>query len=94
MSATSAVRGNGAVPRETARTKADRYLLEGRVVILEAGRYGIAAHVRGEGAVYVTRYGFGAWTCTCPHPNRSTNCSHVLALKRICAPDIPKERNR
>lgn len=77
------------MPRETVRDKASRYLVEGRVVILEAGRYGCAAHVRGEGAIYVVRW-FGDWTC--PHPNRSTHCSHVLACQRVVAVDLtPKE---
>jgi hypothetical protein len=76
--------------RETVRQKADRYLLENRVTVLEAGKHGCAAQVRSEGAIYVTRYGFGGWTCSCPHPNRSTSCSHVLACKRVLAPDIPR----
>lgn len=77
------------MPRETARTKADRLLLEGRVVILEAGRYGVAARVRGEGHIYTARYGFGTWTCDCPA--RSTACSHLIALRRVVAVD--HERN-
>lgn len=80
------------MPRETIREKADRYLLEGRVHVIEAGHHGIAARVRGEGAIYVTRYGFGRWTCTCPHPNHQTSCSHVLSLKRVCAIDVKEKR--
>lgn len=80
------------MPRESARDKASRYLVEGRVAILEAGRYGIAAHVRGEGHIYVTRW-FGDWSCTCPHPNRSTHCSHVLACQRVVAIDLPERRS-
>jgi len=78
------------MPRETLREKADRYLLEGRVTVIEAGRHGVAARVRGEGACYTTRFSLGAWSCTCPHPNRGTSCSHVLALKRVTAPDLPR----
>lgn len=77
------------MPRETARAKADRLLLEGRVVILEAGRYGIAAHIRGEGHIYTARYGFGSWTCDCPA--RTDQCSHLTALRRVTAVDL--ERN-
>ena len=47
--------------RESAYDKGSRLLAEGRVIVLEAGKYGIAAHVRGEGHLYVTRYGFGSW---------------------------------
>lgn len=76
--------------RENAYDKGSRLLAEGRIVVLECGRYGIAAHVRGEGAVYVTRFGFGSWSCTCP-ALRPT-CSHIAALKRITAVDIREHR--
>ncbi|MFP5256075.1 MAG: hypothetical protein ACLGI8_09525 [Acidimicrobiia bacterium] len=75
--------------RETARTKADRLLIEGRVVILEAGRYGVVARVRGEGVIHTTRYGFGAWTCTCPA--RTDQCSHLIALRRVVAIDLQEK---
>lgn len=74
------------MPRETARAKADRILLEGRLVILEAGRYGVAARIRGEGVIHTARYQFGTWTCTCPV--RSDQCSHLIALRRVVAVDM------
>lgn len=74
------------MPRENARTKADRLLLEGRVVILEAGRYGVVAKVRGEGHVYRTAWQFGAWSCDCPA--RTPNCSHLHALRRVTCVDL------
>jgi hypothetical protein len=74
------------MPRETARSKADRLLLEGRVVILEAGRYGVAARVRGEGRIHTCRYGFGAWSCTCEV--RTDQCSHLIAVRRVVAVDL------
>lgn len=72
--------------RETARSKADRLLLEGRVVIVEAGRYGVVAKVRGEGVIHVARFQFGTWSCTCPA--RTDQCSHLFALKRVVAVDL------
>lgn len=78
------------MPRETARAKADRLLLEGRVVILEAGRYGVMARCRGEGVIHTARYQFGAWSCTCPV--RSDQCSHLIALRRVVAVDIERRR--
>jgi len=74
------------VPRENARTKADRLLLEGRIVIVEAGRYGVAARIRGEGRIHTARYQFGAWSCTCEA--RSDQCSHLIALRRVVAVDL------
>ena len=76
--------------RESAYDKGSRLLAEGRVIVLEAGKYGIAAHVRGEGHLYVTRYGFGSWSCTC-QALRPT-CSHIAALKRITAIDLKDAR--
>ncbi len=63
--------------RENARHRADRLLLEGRVMLLEVGRYGVVAKVRGEGRVHTARY-FGSWSCTCEA--RSDQCSHLHAV--------------
>lgn len=75
------------MPRENARSKADRLLLEGRVVILEAGRYGVMARIRGEGAIHTARFQFGTWDCTCPA--RTDQCSHLIAVRRVVAVDLP-----
>ena len=80
------------MPRETARAKADRLLLEGRVVILEAGRYGVVARVRGEGVIHTTRFQFGAWSCTCPA--RTDQCSHLYAVRRVVAVDLTGRGHR
>lgn len=74
------------MPRETARIKADRLLLEGRLVIVEAGRHGVVARVRGEGAIHDARFQFGAWSCSCPA--RTDACSHLIALRRVVAVDL------
>lgn len=74
------------MPRESARVKADRLLLEGRVVVIEATRYGVIARVRGEGAIHTARFSFGSWNCSCPA--RTDQCSHLIALRRVVAVDL------
>ncbi len=78
------------MPRETARQKADRLLIEGRIVILEASRYGVMARIRGEGVIHTARYQFGSWSCTCEV--RSGQCSHLIALRRVVAVDLKENR--
>lgn len=76
--------------RETARAKADRILLEGRLVILECSRYGVVARCRGEGVIHTCRFSFGEWSCTCPV--RSDQCSHLHAVRRVVAVDLEAHR--
>lgn len=78
------------MPRESAYDKGSRLLAEGRVIVLEASRHGVAARIRGEGHLYLTRWSFGTWSCTCPNPRPT--CSHIAALKRVTAVDIPEAR--
>ena len=78
--------------RETAVSKADRLLLEGRVVIVEVNRQGVVAKVRGEGRVHTTLYSAGAWTCTCEV--RTDACSHLHAVRRVVAVDLTGRRQR
>lgn len=73
--------------RETARDKADRLLIEGRVVIVEVGRDIVLAKVRGEGRIHTCRY-FGSWTCTCEV--RTDQCSHLHAVRRVVAVDLTR----
>lgn len=80
------------MPRETVRDKAERYLLEGRIVLAEVTACRVLAEVRGEGARYRTSWQAGAWQCTCPHRATTTDCSHVLALKRVTAVDLEADR--
>lgn len=75
--------------RESAYDKATRYLAEHDHASLEAGRHGIAAKVRGEGHVYVTRW-LGDWTCSCENPRPT--CSHIAAVKRVTAVDLREGR--
>lgn len=78
------------MPRETKTLKAERYLLEGRVIVTDANRALVAARVRGDGAVYRTGWRDGLWSCSCPHQASSTDCSHVAALKRVTAVDVDR----
>jgi len=70
--------------RESAETKARRYLVEGRVILtrVEPGR--VDAHVRGDGAVWHITYRRGGWHCPCPAHGR---CAHLLAIGLVTAPD-------
>jgi uncharacterized Zn finger protein len=70
--------------RESAADKGDRYLLEGRLVVVAAEPGYFLATVRGNGEVHTVTYGRGGWSCTCEA--RST-CSHLHAARLIAAPD-------
>lgn len=78
------------MPRESAYDKGSRLLAAGALILLEVGRYGVIANVRGEGHLYRTAWQFGTWSCTCPNPRPT--CSHIAALKRVTAVDIPEAR--
>lgn len=80
--------------RETKTTKAERYLLEGRVILRHVTAHLVAASVRGDGARYSTGWRDGRWSCTCPHTASSTDCSHITALKRITAVDLDRGGDR
>jgi hypothetical protein len=71
------------MPRETSRQKADRLLLEGRLVILTARPGLVHARCRGEGRIHVLGYSAGFWHCSCPV--RTDQCSHLHALRRVIA---------
>jgi len=77
------------VPRESAETKARRYLAEGRLTVLRVGEI-IGAECRGSGVVY--RLGFDGrdWFCECPALSR--RCSHLLALQSVTV--LPEARPR
>ncbi len=74
--------------RETIAQKADRLLIERRVIVTNAGPGSVTATVRGEGAIYTASYASGAWSCTCPASTSVARCSHVAALKAVSAPDF------
>ncbi|MDZ7673727.1 MAG: hypothetical protein U5K30_01450 [Acidimicrobiales bacterium] len=60
--------------RETKDQKAERYLCEGRIIVVRVDRRAIVANVRGSGAVWRTWWHAGTWSCDCPHEARTTNC--------------------
>ena len=67
--------------RESAATKARRYLCEGRLTIhsLHAGR--IWAECRGDGEVCELGFAHGRWFCNCPV--RTIDCAHLRALRLV-----------
>lgn len=74
--------------RETVAQKGDRYLAEGRIVVIGVDRHHVAARARGAGQVYAVEWSPGAgWSCSCPHIARA-DCSHLLAVKKIVAVDV------
>ncbi len=72
--------------RESAATKAKRYLSEGRVIINDVRPDRVSALVRGDGTIYSSGYTAGHWHCDCPTP--TDRCSHLYALRMVTAPDI------
>jgi hypothetical protein len=76
--------------RESAAAKADRLLLEGRLVVTHAGPGRVVARCRGEGTIHRLGYQSGFWTCSCPV--RTDACSHLRALRRVTAPDLGARR--
>ena len=72
--------------KENVRQKASRYLIEGRLIVIEAKQDFVRAKVGGEGAIYDTGFVAGVWFCNCPA--RGDACCHLLALRRVAAPDL------
>lgn len=72
--------------RESADTKAKRYLLEGRVIVTAVGPGYLEAVCRGEGHLWHQNYRSGIWSCDCPV--RSDGCSHLHAVRRVVAVDL------
>jgi uncharacterized Zn finger protein len=72
----------GMVSRESARTKAARYLLEGRVVLVRVDEKTVLGRVRGR-ELYTVEHAPGrGWSCTCPARGR---CAHRLAVAHVVA---------
>jgi hypothetical protein len=72
--------------REDARSKARRYLGEGRCVIEYADGLRVRARVRGDGAIYRVEYVAGSWSCSCLARGR---CSHLLAVGSVVVVGTP-----
>jgi hypothetical protein len=72
--------------RETATSKARRYLTEGRLIIEHINPGEVTATCRGDGTLH--RLGWRpstGWWCTCEARGR---CSHLLALGSVTAVDL------
>jgi hypothetical protein len=72
--------------RETARTKADRLLIEGRLIVEQVQPGHVQATCRGEGHLWHPAYVTGQWLCDCPVT--TDQCSHLIALRRVVAVDL------
>ena len=69
--------------RESAATKAVRYLSEGRLIVTEVSKRRVRAYCRGGGALYSVSWDARGWRCDCP---ALTECAHLKALKMVVAP--------
>lgn len=66
--------------RESAAVKGLRYLIEGRLTVLEVSRRRILARCKGDsGEEYHLGFDRG-WWCDCPARGR---CSHLVAFMRV-----------
>lgn len=72
--------------RESATSKAKRYLSEGRVTIVDVKPDRVSALIRGDGHIYASGYTNGRWTCDCMAV--TDRCSHLYALRLVTAPDF------
>jgi uncharacterized Zn finger protein len=85
--------------KESSQEKANRYLIEGRVIITRVDDEQITASVRGSDQDYWAGYDpqQGRWWCECPARGR---CCHLLAVMRVtrrpygCAPFGGSARGR
>lgn len=77
---------------EASQEKAHRYLLDGRVRVIEHSEGSALVEVQGtDSDPYVVRFsslgsddaGRGVWHCTCP--SRKSLCAHVIAVKLVSA---------
>lgn len=70
------------MPRESAPSKAQRYLIEGRVVVDTVAPDLVEAHVRGDATVHHVTHDQRGWACSCPARGR---CAHLLAVGYVVA---------
>ena len=75
----------GRMGRENAKTKALRYLTEGRVQIRAATNRAVRAEVRGSGHLYQVSFDSRqGWACSCPAKGL---CSHLIATQTVVVVD-------
>jgi len=82
------------MPRETAREKGSRLLVEGRLILTHVDAATVEATCRGEGTTYRLGYRAGAFHCQCLAGSTAKflACSHVMALKRVVSIDLEEPR--
>jgi hypothetical protein len=67
--------------RENVRSKAARYLLEGRLTIVHVDGDLVSARCAGQGSHYELGHDHGrGWFCSCPSVR---SCSHLTALQTL-----------
>lgn len=78
---------------ETKAQKAERYLLEARLIVTKVDQTArvIVAHARGDsGEFYRVEFKDEKWSCDCDaNAKFHRECSHLIALKRVTVK--PKE---
>jgi hypothetical protein len=67
--------------RESAATKARRYLVEGRLLVTTVTDRVVVARCRGDGEIYQLAGDPGGWSCNCLA--LTENCSHLIALRLV-----------
>jgi uncharacterized Zn finger protein len=69
------------VTRESAETKARRYLTEGRITIVRVAGDDVRALARGDGVIYrLGHHVRRGWWCECP---ARADCCHLRALRLV-----------
>ena len=67
--------------RESASSKARRYLAEGRLTVEQVDGNLVRATCKGNGAIYSVGWTpSSGWSCPCPAVGQ---CAHLLALKLV-----------
>jgi hypothetical protein len=70
--------------RESADQKARRYLVEGRLTVLELGPAIVRATCRGDGQLYRLGWWRGSWGCGCTAWRTfRRSCCHLAALRLV-----------
>lgn len=74
---------------DAVKAKANRYLTEGRVCVLDVrtGRYDFAV-AGSDSDPYRVRY-LGGWRCSCP--SHTEICAHIVACQKISKPEAVQQ---
>jgi hypothetical protein len=69
--------------RESVEAKGRRYLVEGRLQVVEVGPGLVRALCRGDGALHRLGWWRGRWGCSCPAGTFGRQCAHLVALRLV-----------